>query len=124
MFGRNKICGVIAAGDAGSMMRNLSRALRLTRTAELRLDYLHDDAEISRFLSLLAAKKPRATLIATCRRREAGGLYRGSPARQLTHLADALRAGCAWYDLDIETAAKCPLELLDVLLGKGRRLVS
>lgn len=124
MFGRDKICGVVAAGDAVTMMRELGRALRLTRTVELRLDYLRDDAQISHFLRLLAAKKSRATLIATCRRREAGGLYRGSAARQLVHLADALRAGCAWYDLDIETAAKCPPELLEALLGRGRRLVS
>ena len=124
MFGRDKICGVVAAADAVSMMRELERALRLTRTVELRLDYLRGDTQISRFLRLLASKKPRATLIATCRRREAGGLYRGTPARQLVHLADALRAGCSWYDLDVETAAKCPPELLDVLLGKGRRLIS
>ncbi|MGH9725613.1 MAG: type I 3-dehydroquinate dehydratase, partial [Candidatus Acidiferrales bacterium] len=86
MFGRDKICGVVAAGDAVTMMRELGRALRLTRTVELRLDYLRDDAQISHFLRLLAAKKSRATLIATCRRREAGGLYRGTAARQLVHL--------------------------------------
>ena len=121
---RDKICAVVAAGDARSMWRQLGLALRQTRTIELRLDWLADDREIGRFLARLTQNPPRAVLIATCRRREAGGRFRGTIARQLLHLADALRAGCSWYDLEIESAAKCPPELLDVLLGEGRQLAS
>jgi len=106
------------------MWRQLALALRFTRTIELRLDWLGSDREITRFLSQLAEERPRATLIATCRRVQAGGQYRGSVARQLLHLAEALRAGCQWYDLEIETASVCPVELLDVLLGEGRFLAS
>ena len=40
------------------------------------------------------------------------------------HLADAIRAGCAWYDLEIETVRHCPSELISVLLGEGRQLAS
>ncbi len=40
------------------------------------------------------------------------------------HLASAIRVGCAWYDLEIETVRQCPRELLDVLLGEGRQLTS
>jgi len=124
VLGRDKICAVAAASDARSMYRQLAGALRRTRTVELRLDWLADDTEIERFLAKLAARRPRATLIATCRRREAGGLYRGSIAKQLFHLAEAIRAGCAWYDLEIETVRKCPPELVDALLGDGRQLRS
>ncbi len=124
MFGRDKICAVVAAADARRMWGQVARALRDTRTIELRLDWLSSDAEITRFLGQLASRRPRATLIATCRRRAAGGRYHGSIAGQLIHLAEALRAGCKWYDLEIETAAKCPAELLDTLLGDGRRLAS
>ena len=56
--------------------------------------------------------------------RRGGGRYRGTIAQQLVHLAEALRAGCQWYDLEIETASRCPPELLDVLLGEGRQLAS
>lgn len=121
---RDKICAVVAAEGAPSMSRQLALALRQTRTVELRLDWLADDREIGRFIARLAQKPPRATLIATCRRREAGGRFRGTIARQLLHLADALRAGCSWYDLEIESASKCPPELLDVLLGEGCQLAS
>lgn len=135
MTGTDKICAVVAATDARSMWIQLERALgqwpakagppqRRMRTIELRLDWLKDDAEIGRFLAKLAAAKPRAALIATCRRRAAGGEYRGPIAKQLAHLAEALRAGCQWYDLEIETIRECPAELLDVLLGEGKCLAS
>ena len=124
MIGKDKICAVVASSDAGSMWRQLTVADRTSRTIELRLDWLADDREINRFLSRLARFSTKATLLATCRRRPAGGRYRGSIASQLIHLADAVRAGCAWYDLEIESAALCPPELLEVMLGPGRRLVS
>jgi len=124
MFGRDRICAVVAATDAGGMWRQLLRALRDTRTVELRLDWLASDAEIVRFLGEFGARRPGGTFIATCRRRQAGGRYRGSIAKQVIYLAEALRAGCAWCDLEVETAVACPRELLDTLLGDGRRLTS
>jgi 3-dehydroquinate dehydratase / shikimate dehydrogenase len=124
MLGQDKVSAVVAASDARSMRRQLTQALRQTRTVELRLDWLSDDGEITHFLAQLAASRPRATLIATCRRHEAGGRYRGTVAKQLVHLAEALSAGCAWYDLEIETIRQCPPELVDVLLGDGRQLAS
>ncbi|HEY6443621.1 MAG TPA: shikimate dehydrogenase [Candidatus Acidoferrales bacterium] len=124
MLGPSKICAVIAAHDAEAMREQLTTALRLTRMVELRLDWLLDDRQIRRFLRHVATSKPRATLIATCRREEAGGRYRGTIAGQLAHLAEAIQAGCEWYDLEIETVRKRPPELLDALLRPGRRLTS
>ena len=113
------------------MWSQLDRALAATKTIELRLDWLEKDGEIERFLARLAAKARRSgvrarrpTLVATCRRLEAGGRYRGTIAKQLIHLGEALRAGCEWYDLEIESASRCPVELLDVLLGEGRQICS
>jgi 3-dehydroquinate dehydratase/shikimate dehydrogenase len=124
VIGQDKICAVVAALNAESMWRQLERAARRTRTIELRLDWLPNDGEIDRFLRRLMKDRPRATMIATCRRRSAGGRYRGTIAKQLIHLAEALRAGCSWYDLEIETASVCPPELINVLLGEGRQLLS
>ncbi|MGA8224772.1 MAG: type I 3-dehydroquinate dehydratase, partial [Candidatus Acidiferrales bacterium] len=122
--GEDRICAVAAAEDARELWQQLRRALQFTSTVELRLDWLRDDREIGRFLHWRALKAPRATLIATCRRLVAGGRYRGTVAAQLIQLAEAVSAGCAWYDLEIETAALCPPELLDVLLGEGRQIAS
>lgn len=124
MIGEDKICAVVASADAASMLRQLAIAEKESRTVELRLDWLADDREISRFLGKLASRPRRATLLATCRRMPAGGRYRGSVAQQLIHLADAIRAGCSWYDLEIESAALCPPELVQVLLGEARQLIS
>jgi 3-dehydroquinate dehydratase / shikimate dehydrogenase len=124
MIAKDKICAVVAAADANGMWKQLTLALKVTRTAELRLDWLADDDEIDKFLARLARKRPHATLIANCRRREAGGKFRGTIAQQLVHLAAAVRSGCGWYDLEIESSSRCPLELLEVLLGEGRRIAS
>ena len=120
----SKICAVIAAPNAEAMRKQLSKALRLTRMAELRLDWLLDDRQIRIFLRHLATSRPRATLIVTCRREEAGGQYGGTIAEQFAHLTEAIRAGCEWYDLEIETVRKRPPELRDALLWPGRRLTS
>src|SRR6185437_6891972 len=124
LFGRDKICAVAAAATAAEMERQLREALRRSRTVELRLDWLATDDEIHRFLRRLARRRLPATLIATCRRRPGGGQYRGSIAQQLVILLEALRSGCSWFDLEVETSSKCPPELLGVLLGQGRRLSS
>lgn len=116
------------------MWRQFERALGDATTIELRLDWLADDRKIARFLGRLAARSlsensrgtrvGRATLIATCRRREAGGRYRGTIAKQLVHLGEAVRAGCEWYDLEVESGSRCPREVVDVLLGEGRQISS
>jgi 3-dehydroquinate dehydratase / shikimate dehydrogenase len=124
MIDKDKICAVVAAADVQAMWRQLQEAVKFTGTVELRLDWLKDDREIARFQRRLEAEPPRATLIATCRRRAAGGRYRGTIATQLIQLAEAVRAGCQWYDLEIETAKLCPRELLDVLLGEARQITS
>jgi 3-dehydroquinate dehydratase/shikimate dehydrogenase len=109
------------------MRAQLRLALRRSRTVELRLDWLASDREIDSFLRKLEANRSArkgVTFIATCRRRVAGGRYAGTIARQLVHLADAIRSGCSWYDLEIETVRQCPSELIRVLLGEGRQLTS
>ncbi|HVB34446.1 MAG TPA: shikimate dehydrogenase [Patescibacteria group bacterium] len=98
---------MVAAETAADMARQLRQALRLTRTAELRLDWLRSDGERRRFLAWLKSRPLRqrkaARLIATCRRREAGGKYPGSVAGERRFLEAAVRAGCRWYDLEIES---------------------
>jgi 3-dehydroquinate dehydratase/shikimate dehydrogenase len=91
------------------MATGLRAALRETSTLELRLDWLRSDAERARFLRWLRMHCPRhAVLIATCRRREGGGFFRGNVLAELYWLAQAREAGCLWCDLEIETLRKLP----------------
>ena len=58
LFGRDRICAVVAARSAREMEQQLRRALRWTRTVELRLDYLESRKELERFTFWLARHRP------------------------------------------------------------------
>jgi len=104
LFGTDRVCGVVAAETAREMISQVRLGLRKTRTLELRLDYLRSAKEREAFLSWLGHKRPQAVLIATCRRQEGGGLYQGSREEEIEILAQAVRSGCDWCDVEIEIA--------------------
>jgi 3-dehydroquinate dehydratase/shikimate dehydrogenase len=124
VFGPERICGVVAAPTAREMARQLHRALRLTRTVELRLDWLRSRRE---YLKLLFGSHPPLvgiTLICTFRRREAGGKARAQPGYQLACLRLARVLRNRWYDVEIETAARFRVGALRRLLSRARLLIS
>jgi 3-dehydroquinate dehydratase / shikimate dehydrogenase len=107
--GVRRICAVLAASTAAELSRQLRSALRQTRTVELRLDWLRNDAERAQFLQWLGKHGPKSTtFLATCRRREGGGKFAGDVERELYWLMQAREAGCQWCDLEVETLRKLP----------------
>jgi len=118
------VCGVAAAETARKMKSQVRLGLRKKRTLELRLDYLRGAKEREAFLSWLRRERPRAVLIATCRRHEGGGLFRGSREEQIEILAQAARSGCAWCDVEIETAKRMGRRQLARELSTARVMVS
>ena len=128
MFSRNRICAVVAGSTAADLAHCLRRALLGSRTIELRLDWLQREREIAKFLAWLRvwcrAHVPGVTLIATCRRSQAGGKFRGDVASQLAILGVAGECGCGWCDLEIESAQRQPRAILDTVLGDARRIIS
>jgi 3-dehydroquinate dehydratase/shikimate dehydrogenase len=124
LFGKDRVCGVVAAETAREMREQFRKGLGKTRTLELRLDYLRDTKEREAFLYWLRRKRPRAALIATCRRQEGGGLFRGSREEQIRVLAQAARSGCGWCDVEIETAKHLPRNELTQALSPARVMVS
>lgn len=123
---RSRVCGVVAVRTARDAWRQLRRALRDTGTVELRLDWLTNPAEAHRFLALLKKSRfpRRATFIATCRRREAGGKFSGTVTEQLSLVRSAIDAGCAWVDLEIETVDAIPPFTLDLFTSRAKRILS
>src|SRR5260370_24747126 len=93
-FGKDCVCGVIAERTARAMISQVNLGLKSTQTLELRLDYLTNAQERDNFLTWVRRKRPRAVLIATCRSRQGGGLFRGSHKSQLEVLVQAVRSGC------------------------------
>lgn len=79
---------------------------------ELRLDYLQDltDFEPRLHQMLLGFHFPQT--IATCRRAEAGGQFQGGVDQQVALLQAAVRAGCQWVDLEIESVDRTRSSLL------------
>jgi len=107
--GIGRLCGVAAARTAQELENLVIKALRLTPTVELRLDWLENDAERDRFLKWLAtAKMEKATFLATCRRRLGGGEFSGDAGAELYWLIRAREAGCQWCDLEVETLEELP----------------
>jgi 3-dehydroquinate dehydratase / shikimate dehydrogenase len=127
LFGPERICGVVAAGNAAEMARGLATTLAQTRLVELRLDWLESEKETVRFLEWLRGHRREAThviLIATLRRRATGGRFRGSVAAQLALLGLAVRSGCDWADVEVETAEWLLPGALRRILGEARCIVS
>ncbi len=124
LFGKDRVCGVVAAETSRGMIAQIRAGLRKTRTLELRLDYLQRATERDAFLSWLGRHRPRAVLIATFRRQEGGGLFQGSREEQIAILARAARSGCGWCDVEIETAKHMPKRALTRALSPARVVVS
>jgi 3-dehydroquinate dehydratase/shikimate dehydrogenase len=79
---------------------------------EFRLDYLQDFAEVELRLRQIFMRLRSPHAIATCRRVEAGGQFAGSVEEQAQVLEAAVRAGCAWVDLENESVEQAGPELL------------
>ena len=70
---------------------------------ELRLDALQDYGDLETRLHQMLLRLHVPQTIATCRRSEAGGSFHGTVQEQAGVLAAALRAGCQWVDVEIES---------------------
>jgi 3-dehydroquinate dehydratase/shikimate dehydrogenase len=70
---------------------------------ELRLDYLRDYEGLEQRLHEMLLRLRFPLTIATCRRTAAGGLFRGSVEEQVDILEAAMRAGCQWLDVEMES---------------------
>lgn len=127
LFGKGvgRVCAVAAASTAAEMSRQVRAASRRARTVELRLDWLHGDAERARLVLWLKKHHPaNVTLLATCRRKEGGGKFAGDIARQLYWLSQAREAGCQWCDVEMETFRELPEGFLRAYPVPSRILLS
>lgn len=132
VFGNDPICAVLARRTAAEMLAGLREAARESSVVELRFDWLANRRQISRAIELLqdalrgrsANLLRKLTIIATLRRRAAGGEFRGTITQQLELLRAAISAGCTWCDLEIETAAASPYSVRTLQVAGARVLIS
>lgn len=123
---RSRLCAVIAARTSKHAAQQLCEAVRYATTVELRLDWFAGPAEAQKFLNFLAARSFRlpVQLIATCRRQNAGGKFGGSVLDQLRLLRSAIRAGCGWVDIELETVKAVPSLILEIYIRPAHNIVS
>ena len=123
LFGRERICVVIAERTAAAALKALRHAPKASRTVELRLDWLSSRGEIDRLLARLRIDRKKVCAIATLRRRAAGGKFSGALHEQMSLLRLAAEAGCAWCDVEVESAEQVNAVALDELRQVGARVM-
>jgi 3-dehydroquinate dehydratase/shikimate dehydrogenase len=79
---------------------------------ELRLDYLQDFSDLESRLHQMFIHLHFPQTIATCRRVEAGGKFQGDVEKQAGILQAAVRAGCQWVDMEIESVDRAGVSIL------------
>jgi 3-dehydroquinate dehydratase / shikimate dehydrogenase len=80
---------------------------------ELRLDHLKERNGLESALDQILSRLHSPPVIATCRRTEAGGLFDGTIEQQGSLLAAAVRAGCQWVDVEIESVERAGVSWLE-----------
>ncbi len=132
---RDPICAVIAEPSADAMLARIRAVIRgrsrKFRTIELRLDWLSSGRELERLLKLLpralATHGKRAgtrlCVIATLRRRVAGGRFAGGINAEVAGLVAAAKSGCTWCDLEIESAERLGAAGIRELRNAGARIL-
>jgi 3-dehydroquinate dehydratase/shikimate dehydrogenase len=102
----------LAAPNLNVMEAQAERAGGSPVGYELRLDYLQDSTDLETRLHQMFLRLHLPQTIATCRRTQAGGLFRGSVEQQAAILKAAVRAGCQWVDIEIESVWRAGSSLL------------
>jgi 3-dehydroquinate dehydratase / shikimate dehydrogenase len=119
-----RVCLAVTGSDPSELLEKAEGLVRDNPFLEFRLDYLPRPGlalpKIKRFFEL----NPHAVVIATCRRANNGGKFRGSAASQLDVLAKAAGAGCQLVDVELQTATKCKPAQLQKLRTRAALILS
>jgi 3-dehydroquinate dehydratase/shikimate dehydrogenase len=100
-----RVCVALGLPTASQLQCAAEREYKDGNTfQEFRLDYLADPAAGVNVLRKFRQSFPDAYILATCRNRGAAGRFKGSLDQQVQLLGDALQAGAAFVDLEIESA--------------------
>lgn len=108
-----RIFVTIAAPTLAAMEEQAANSGSSQTGFEWRLDYLTDLQNIEARLHQMLFRLRFPQSIATCRREEAGGLFKGTVEEQAGVLEAAERAGCHWVDVEDESVLRAGATLLE-----------
>ena len=107
------ICVTVTPSSRKLAKVDLLNAARYGDVIELCLDHLSREPDVKDLIS--AVNKP---IIISCRRKEDGGAWEGTEDARLTLLRQAIVAGPAYIELDLDTAPGIPR------FGDTKRIIS
>src|SRR5437588_220030 len=100
-----RVCVPVVGHKPPEMLERAEQVARDNSFIEFRLDYLAHPALFFPKLKDFIEYHPHVTLMATCRRANNGGRYRGSIASEVDILTKAGAAGCHLLDIELESAS-------------------
>lgn len=118
-----RVCVAITGATPDEMLQRADAALQETSFLEFRLDYLQDPLNGLDQLKSFLRDNSTATVIATCRREEFGGKFRGTVEAELKILLLAATNGFPIVDLEIESAERLPVKQVHGLRDSGTALL-
>lgn len=119
-----RVCVAVTGADASEMVEKAEAMVRDNTFIEFRLDYLAQPAQALPKLKRFTDYHPHVTAIATCRRLNNGGKFKGTIAAQLEVLSKAAAAGCQLVDIELQSANKCKPEQIQRLRSRAALILS
>ncbi len=119
-----RVCVAITGTDANDMIEKAESLARDNSFIEFRLDYVSQPVAAIPKVKKFFEMHQHVVAIATCRRAENGGKFKGSLAAQLDILGKAAGAGCQIIDLELQSALKCKADALQKLRTRAALLLS
>jgi len=119
-----RVCVAITGTDANDMIEKAESLARDNSFIEFRLDYVSQPVAAIPKVKKFFEMHQHVVAIATCRRAENGGKFKGSLAAQLDILGKAAAAGCQIIDLELQSALKCKADALQKLRTRAALLLS
>lgn len=119
-----KVCVAVTGTDATEMFDKAEALVRDNPFMEFRLDYLKNQSAAYPRIRKFLDSHSEAVVIATCRRVQNGGRFKGSLASQLDVLLKSAAAGCQIVDIELESAESLKAGDLDKLRGRAVLLLS
>ena len=119
-----RVCVAVIGQDATAMVDKAENLVRDNPFLEFRLDYLAKPALALPKIRSFTQYNPHAVVIATCRRANSGGKFRGSIASQLQILAKAADAGCQLVDVELQSAERAKAEHIQRLRTRAALILS
>ena len=119
-----RVCVAVTGSDANDLVEKAEALVRDNAFIEFRLDYLSQPANALTKLKRFTDYHPHITAIATCRRINNGGKFKGTIAAQLEILSKSAAAGCQLVDLELQSASKCKPEQIQRLRSRAALVLS